>query len=176
MVDIAALDEFLKSVERSAFLTARLSLGNTEDAMDAVQESMIKLTQQYANRPNTEWAPLFYRILRNTVIDTQRRRLTQKRVFPMSADHAGEDGDATLDAVSGDPGLERLVNSEQMRERLEKAVMELPDRQREAFLLRNLDGLDVAETAKAMGCTTGSVKTHYFRALQSLRRKLSEHI
>lgn len=175
MVDIAALDEFLKSVERAAYLTARMSLPTSEDAMDAVQDSMLKLTQQYAHRPNSEWAPLFYRILRNTVIDAQRRQTTKKRLFPLAADHMGEDEDQRLDAPSPEPGLDRLIDSEQMRHRLEAAIVALPDRQREAFLLRTLDCLNVAQTAQAMGCTTGSVKTHYFRAIQALRKKLSEH-
>jgi RNA polymerase sigma-70 factor (ECF subfamily) len=173
MVDTAALDAFLKSVERAAYLTARYSLRNGEDAMDVVQDSMIKLCQQYSSRPNSEWGPLFFRILRNGIIDAQRRQATRLKLFPSHVS-LNDDGEYVVpEAITPEPSLDRLVDSEQVRSQLESAILELPDRQREAFLLRTLDGLNVARTAETMGCTVGSVKTHYFRAIQSLRRKLS---
>jgi len=174
MAETLTLAAFLESVERNAYLTARLSLQNSEDALDAVQDAMLKLSQQYANRPSSEWAPLFYRILRNGIIDVQRRNQTRKQW--MAPTGAPAEDEPTMDAESSAPGIERLIDSDAARAKLDEAIMQLPDRQREAFLLRSLDGLDVAETARVMGCTTGSVKTHYFRALQSLRKKLSEYM
>jgi RNA polymerase sigma-70 factor, ECF subfamily len=180
VVGVVFMDEnmtlaaFLESVERNAYLTARLSLQNSEDALDAVQDAMLKLSQQYANRPSAEWAPLFYRILRNRIIDVQRRNQTRKQW--MAPTGASAEDEPAYEAVSTEPDVERLIDSDAARARMDEAIMQLPDRQREAFLLRSLDGLDVAETARVMGCTVGSVKTHYFRALQSLRKKLSEYM
>ncbi len=129
------------------------------------------------NRPEEEWKPLFYRILENRIRDMQRRRTVRGRVMswlPFRRDEDDEDADPIAQAPSTDlPPVARLELDEAMTA-LDGALEELPDRQRQAFLLRNLEGLDVAQTAQAMGCSEGSVKTHYFRALQALRLKLGE--
>jgi len=172
------LEAFLKDVERRAFRIAEIALRNTEDALDVVQESMIQLARAYGSRPAAEWKPLFYRILQNRIHDWQRRRRTRSRVFAWWTGGIAEDDDAP-DAVDStattDPGPdERLEHSEAMGA-LEAALRALPARQQQAFVLRTIEGLDVAATAAAMGCSEGSVKTHYFRALQTLRGRLGEH-
>ncbi len=171
-----ALDRFLAEVERAAFRRAQLALRHEHDALDAVQDAMLQLARRYANRDAKEWRPLFYRILENRIRDLQRRRTVRGRVMawlPWSAD----DEDATdpiAEAPDSGPGPSALVESGQLREALELAVQRLPARQQQAFLLRQMQGLDVADTAAAMGCSEGSVKTHYFRALEALRLQLGE--
>jgi len=172
-----ALEAFLTDVERRAFRIAQLALSHEADALDVVQDAMLQLSTRYATRPAEEWKPLFYRILQNRIRDVQRRRSVRNRVMAMMPWRQEED-DADLDpiatAVDEGPTPPTQLEGDEIMQALEQALKELPGRQREAFLLRNFEGLDVAETAAAMKCSQGSVKTHYFRALQSLRAKLGE--
>jgi RNA polymerase sigma-70 factor (ECF subfamily) len=173
------LDRFLAGVERRAFRIAQMALRNPDDALDVVQGAMLRLARSYGQRPSGEWKPLFYRILYNAIRDAQRRRTVRSRVFGFlpglrrddDADEAGDPYEHVPDP-GPEPG-ERLMAAEAMR-KLEEAVGQLPARQQQAFTLRCLEGLDVAATATAMGCSEGSVKTHYFRALQFLRQQLGE--
>jgi RNA polymerase sigma-70 factor (ECF subfamily) len=172
-----ALNQFLASVELRAFKIAQAGLRHEDDALDAVQDAMLQLARAYADRPAPEWKPLFYRILENRIRDMQRRRTVRGRVIAWLP-HRGEDEDDEPDPIAQAPSLEpqplkRLELDEAMGA-LEKALGELPRRQQQAFLLRTLEGMDVAETAAAMGCSQGSVKTHYFRAVQALRAQLGE--
>ena len=174
---LAALNRFLAGVERRAFRMARIALRHEEDALDAVQDAMLKLAQRYSRRDPAEWPALFYRILQNRVRDMQRRRMVRGRVMallPWRRDSEDMPPDPVAEAPDPAPGPAAEVEGAALRNALEAAVHELPVRQREAFLLRSVEGLDVAETAAAMGCSDGSVKTHYFRALQALRGKLGD--
>ena len=177
--DARALDQFLASIERKAFKIAQLALRNEDDALDAVQDAMLSLVRSYGGKPSEEWKPLFYRILDNRVRDMQRRRTVRGRVMSwMPFQSNDEDSDEVFDPIAAAPSLApAVVEKLQMDEAigvLEEKIAALPDRQRQCFLLRNFEGLDVAETAAAMGCSEGSVKTHYFRALQTLRAELGE--
>jgi RNA polymerase sigma-70 factor, ECF subfamily len=169
------LEAFLRGVAPRAFRIARLGLREDQDALDAVQEAMIKLARRYGGRPAAEWTPLFYAILRNCVHDLQRSHRSRhtlvswlKRFVPHGEAEGPELG---MDAP---PDPAEQVQSMQELTRLEHAVARLPARQREAFLLRNVENLDVRETANAMGCTEGSVKTHYSRAVRALREQLGD--
>jgi len=170
------LDQFLAGVEKRAFRIARIALRNDDDALDAVQDAMLKLARNYGQRPGSEWAPLFYRILQNRVRDGQRRRQVRNRIFAWLPAFAAEPepADPIESARSGAAStIETLMASEAMQ-LLEQCIALLPARQQEAFMLRNFEGLDVAQTASAMGCSEGSVKTHYSRAVHTLREKLGE--
>jgi RNA polymerase sigma-70 factor (ECF subfamily) len=173
------LEQFLKDVERRAFRIAQIALRNTDDALDVVQEAMIQLARSYGTRPSEEWKPLFHRILQNRIHDWQRRRRTRSRVIAWwtggTRDEEDDAPDPIENAAAHDPTPAARLENDQAMAALDAAIARLPVRQRQAFLLRNLEGLDVAAAAAAMGCTEGSVKTHYFRALQSLRAQLSEH-
>jgi RNA polymerase sigma-70 factor (ECF subfamily) len=176
MTNSRALDQFLAGVEKRAFKIAQLGLRNDDDALDAVQDSMMKLVQSYGSRSVEEWRPLFYRILSNRIRDLQRRRTVRGRVMawlPARSDDEDE-FDPIAAAPSHDAGPELRLQLDEAIGVLETAVSALPPRQQQAFLLRNFEGLDVADTAHAMGCSEGSVKTHYFRALEALRAKLGE--
>ena len=171
-----ALETFLAGVERKGFRIAQIAWRHEADALDAVQDAMMQLAHRYASRPPQEWKPLFYRILENRIRDMQRRRIVRQRVMTWIPWH-GEDeegGDALEQAADNAPQPAVQVESDEMMRALEQALSQLPGRQRQAFLLRNFEGLDVQETALAMKCSQGSVKTHYFRALQALRAKLGD--
>jgi RNA polymerase sigma-70 factor, ECF subfamily len=171
----AALNQFLASVELKAFKIAQASLRNEDDALDAVQDAMLQLARAYSDRTAEEWRPLFYRILENRIRDMQRRRTVRGRVMawlPFRRDEDEEEVDPIAEAPSPDPTPVARLEVDEAMQALETALQGLPQRQRQAFLLRNLEGLDVAQTAVAMGCSEGSVKTHYFRAVQALRTRL----
>ena len=168
-------------MEKRAFRIAQVALRSIEDAQDAVQEAMLQLAKRYADRPAEEWRPLFYKILQSRIRDTQRRRMVRNRVlsfFGGQKDDGEEDAMpdpivAAVDPRGRDPS-EQVAQTEAMIA-LEVALSRLPGRQREAFMLRILEGLDVEQTARAMGCSEGSVKTHLSRAMHSLRESLGEH-
>ena len=172
------LEKFLAEVERRAFRIAQIALRDADDALDAVQDAMLKLTRSYASRPSAEWRPLFYRILENGIRDLQRRRTVRKRIMtwlPGPKQDPESEAQDPLENVA-DSGLaipETLMQAQAMQ-RLEESLRALPARQREAFMLRNFEGMDVAETARAMACSEGSVKTHYSRAVHALREQLGE--
>ena len=174
-----ALDRFLADVERRALRIAEISVRDRDDALDIVQDAMIQLARRYAGRPAEEWKALFYRILRNRIYDWQRRRKVRGRVIAWwtggIADEDDESPDPIESAAATDPGPDARLESAEAMQRLEAAIGRLPARQAEAFMLRSFEGLDVAETARAMGCSEGSVKTHHFRATQALRAELGEH-
>lgn len=174
-----ALSQFLAGVEARAFRIAQVALRHEDDALDAVQDAMLQLARAYADRPADEWRPLFYRILENRIRDLQRRRTVRSRVIawlPLRSEAEADPPDPIAEAASNDPQPARRLEIDEAVTALQKAIAGLPRRQQQAFLLRTLEGLDVAQTAMAMGCSEGSVKTHYFRALQTLRAQLGEHL
>jgi len=172
------LNRFFTDVERRALRIAEIAVRDREEALDLVQDAMIKLARRYSDRPEGEWTPLFYRILQNGVRDWHRRQGVRRRVMVWFGRGRDEDGDADIVQSAPDPAEltpdRELENAEAMAD-LETAIRGLPDRQREAFMLRTFEGMDVAQTATAMGISGGSVKTHYSRAVHSLREQLGEH-
>ena len=172
------LNRFLAEVERRALRIAEISIRDRDEAMDLVQEAMIKLVRKYADRPDAEWTPLFYRILQNGVRDWHRRQAVRNRVMVWFGRSTRDDYDVDPVAQAPDPAgrtPDESLESQEAMATLEVAVAALPRRQREAFMLRTFEGLDVAGTAVAMGCSEGSVKTHYSRAVHTLRETLGEH-
>jgi RNA polymerase sigma-70 factor (ECF subfamily) len=169
----ATLDAFLAGVERRAFARARRATGDRDEALDLVQDAMIQLARHYAARPADEWPALFQRILTNRIRDWQRHQSLRRRLFfwrTPATDNPGEPDDL-LDRIpdrNQPDGAGELLRNEVL-ERLVATVAALPSRQREAFELRIWEGLDVAATAMAMGCSEGSVKTHLSRAMTVLR-------
>lgn len=171
------LNQFLAEVERRALRIAEIAVRDRDDALDLVQNAMIKLVNNYASRPEPEWPPLFYRILQNGIRDWHRREKVKSRVMVWFG-KSKVDAEYDVVAAAPDPAgrsPEQELQTGQAMQRLEDAVHSLPARQREAFMLRTFEGLDVAGTAIAMGCSDGSVKTHYSRAVHSLREQLGDH-
>lgn len=171
-----ALEQFLAGVERRALRIAAIALRDRAEAEDAVQDAMMRLVRRYAGRPETEWRPLFYRILQNRITDLQRRRRIRNAVHAIWSGGADdEEAGNPVEEVADTRGRpEEALEGEELLARVEAVLATLSRRQREAFLLRNFEGLDVAEAARAMGCSEGSVKTHYFRAMQALQGALGE--
>jgi RNA polymerase sigma-70 factor (ECF subfamily) len=172
-----ALERFLAGVERRAYRIARIAVRNDDDALDLVQDAMIRLARSYDARPAEEWKPLFYRILNNGIRDFMRRRRVRSRVmawWPGGGPGGADDFDPIAAAPDPAGGPRELLEGAEALETIEAGLTALPERQREAFMLRALEGLDVADTAIAMGCSEGSVKTHYFRAVQALKNRLGE--
>ena len=174
------LSNFLAEVERRAFKQAVFAVRGDDAALDIVQDSMMRLAEKYADRPPEELPLLFQRILQNAIRDHFRR--TKVRSFWTtlfsSFTPQGDDGDSsdfdpleTLEAAPGSKQAESAedeVNRSRTMALIEKEIEKLPARQREAFLLRYWEELDVAETADVMGCSEGSVKTHCSRATHAL--------
>jgi RNA polymerase sigma-70 factor (ECF subfamily) len=172
----AELDGFLRQVEASAFRIALVSLRDRDEALDVVQDAMLRLATSYAHRPADEWRPLFYRILQNRIRDWGRRRKVSRRVLSFFGGQDGEENDpiVAMPGPAGDDPAHAVADQDAMAA-LERALRELSEKQREAFVLRTFECLDVAETAVAMGVSDGSVKTHYSRAVSRLRELLGEH-
>jgi RNA polymerase sigma-70 factor, ECF subfamily len=175
------LSEFLKSVEKRAFKRSIYHVRKEEAALDIVQDSMMKLCEHYGHKPIEELPMLFQRILSNCTLDWFRRQKTQNALFTNLGDFAdaSDDGDFDLlEAVHTSNNSEQNESTETQTERaqtlraIEVEIQQLPARQREAFLMRYWEEMDVAETAAAMGCSQGSVKTHCSRAVGALAKAL----
>jgi RNA polymerase sigma-70 factor (ECF subfamily) len=171
----------LKSVERRAFKRALYHIRNDESALDIVQDSMMKLAEHYGHKPLDELPMLFQRILSNCMLDWFRRQKTRNALFSPFSDFqsdANEDGFDILETLSDDlQGAEfdhpqTHIERHQTLKVIEEELIVLPERQREAFLLRYWEDMNVAETATAMGCSEGSVKTHCSRAVIALSKAL----
>jgi len=163
------LEAFLDGISARAFRFAEAGLRHREDALDAVQDAMIRMLG-YRQRPADEWTPLFWTILRSRIIDAQRRR-TLRLGWMTSAD---ERQDAGVEWAGDEPDPSRAHDGREAWGELVEALRDLPRRQREAFGLRILEELDVATTARVMGCSEGSVKTHLSRARDALQKRLED--
>lgn len=167
-VEWASLEHFLAGLGTRAFRFAELGLRQRDDALDAVQDAMMKMLA-YRDRPAAEWTPLFWRILRSRIVDLQRRRTFRLRWLKPAPQH--DDG-SEIDWADDAPDPSRSHDGREAYSKLADALGALPRRQREAFTLRILEELDVATTARAMGCSEGSVKTHLSRAREALQGQL----
>ncbi len=171
-----ALDRFLAGVERRAFIIARFATRDTDEALDVVQEAMFGMIRHYAGRPEEEWGALFHTVLQSRIRDWRRRTGVRRRwrVWLARDEATGEDPLHNLpDPGSPDPARE--ASNHRALSALARALERLSTRQQQVFLLRAWEGLDVAQTAGAMGCSEGSVKTHYSRAVHALRESLGDH-
>ena len=175
------LSDFLASIEKRAFKQAVYAVRRDETALDIVQDAMIKLAEKYGDRPASELPMLFQRILQNTISDFFRRekvRNTWVSLFSSMSANSDDDDFDLLDVYQGDEGNEVVESSADKLERaqvltiIEEEIEKLPARQREAFLMRYWNDMDVAETAEAMNCSEGSVKTHCSRATHALAKAL----
>ncbi|MGH8119473.1 MAG: RNA polymerase sigma factor [Gammaproteobacteria bacterium] len=173
------LTAFLAGIEKRAFRLTEIAVGNREDALDILQDAMCRLVERYGNRNAGEWGPLFRTILHHRIQDWRRRETVRKR-FRVWLPRPGNDEEGDPDPVreladERQAGPEMDLRNRRILDALDPAIRKLPRRQQQAFLLRVFEDLDVAATAQVMRCTEGSVKTHFSRALQSLRRELEEH-
>jgi len=174
------MDRFLASVEKQAYQMAVIAVGNSEEALDLVQDAMLGLARHYSARAEEEWRPLFFRILQSRIRDWHRRDRVRKRwrgwLDRWRGEKEGEDSDPFHEVAAPDSwNPARKVEDNAALTALVEALGKLPLRQQQTFLLRAWQGLSIEETATAMQCTAGSVKTHYSRALHTLREMLEGH-
>ncbi len=179
-----ALDQFLASVERRAYRMAMVATRSHEDALDIVQDAMLRLAKRYADRDTEQWGPLFHRITQSVIRDWYRRTAVRNR-FRHFLGQGGHGGQGQESMVGEDPIEARFATTEpepcaqlqqeQAIKQLDAALHRLPLRQQQVFMLRQWEGLSVRDTAQAMGCGEGSVKTHFSRALKTLREQLENH-
>ena len=171
------MQNFLVQVESKAYRMAEIATQNQADALDIVQDAMIKLVEKYSDKPAEEWKPLFYTILQSRIMDYfRRKKVMSKLFFWKQLDKAGEEYDEPHHQASDFITPERLVSGERNIKQVNLALKKLPLRQQQCFLLRSWEGLSVKETAQAMGCSEGSVKTHYSRARDALKNALTEEM
>jgi RNA polymerase sigma-70 factor, ECF subfamily len=180
MASAEELAGFLRDVERRAYKQTVYAVRDDHAALDIVQDAMLKLTDKYADKPVAEYPMLFQRILQNTMRDYWRRQkvrnLWTSLFSSFSRDEDGEDRDPleTLDVEDASSNPANQLEQSQTMRVIEKAIEKLPARQREAFVLRYWEEMDVAETAEVMGCSQGSVKTHCSRAVHTLAQILEK--
>ena len=172
--------DFLASAERRAYKHAFFDLRDEDNALDVVQDAMLKLAEDYSDRPAQELPLLFTRILQNSIHDFFRRQKVRSTWITLLSAFGGnqesdEDPLETLEAAEGTEAAESAADRAERAQIvaiIEQEVAKLPARQRQAFLLRYWEDMDVAETAAAMGCSEGSVKTHCSRATHALAQAL----
>jgi len=174
------LSDFLKSVEKRSFKRTVYHVQDDDAALDIVQDSMMKLAEHYGDKPAAELPPLFQRILSTTTLDWFRRQKTRRALFTNLSDLEPDDAQSDtdlLETLAGSDWLqtesaESTASRAEILRQIEEQLAQLPHRQREAFLLRYWEEMDVAETAAVMGCAQGSVKTHCSRAIRALAKTL----
>ena len=171
------MQTFLAEIEGRAFSIAQYATGNRDDALDIVQDTMMKLVQNYSDHEKSSWKPLFYSILQSRILDWHRRQSVRNRFRSWLHWDEEEETENPLeqvaDALQAAPDI--ALQDAQFGADLNKALSALPLRQQQVFLLRVWEGLDIAETAAAMQCSESSVKTHYARALEKLRGQLERY-
>jgi RNA polymerase sigma-70 factor, ECF subfamily len=181
MATTKELSDFLETVERRAFKQTAYAVRDDHAALDIVQDAMMKLAEKYGDKPVEELPMLFQRILQNTMRDFWRRQkvrnLWTTLLSSFSGNEDNEDYDPleTIDVEDDSDEPSAQLERSQTIKLIEKALEKLPARQREAFVLRYWEEMDVAETAKVMGCSDGSVKTHCSRAVHTLAIELKKH-
>ncbi len=174
------LSDFLANVERRAFKQAQFAVRDEETALDIVQDAMLRLAESYGAKPVAELPMLFQRILQNAIRDYYRRaKVRSMWTSLLSSFRPDDDDDADpLESLATNPEDNRFATPHDHLLRaqtlgiIEKEIENLPPRQREAFVLRYWEEMDIAETAAVMGCTNGSVKTHCSRATHTLAKAL----
>lgn len=179
-----ALEDFLAGVEQRAYRMAHYALWDHDQALDVVQDSMLKLVEKYADRSPAEWPALFFTIVNHRINDARRwRRVRQgaqrflalfQRQQDASDDSPGESEAAESEQVAAGPSPEQALSARRQRAAIDAAVAKLPEKQRQVFLMREWQELSIKETAEILGCTEGTVKQHHYRALQALRHTLAE--
>lgn len=170
------MESFLKSIERPAYRMALLASRNREEALDLVQDAFCRFVDTYGHKPREEWKALFFAILHNAIRDWGRRQAVRRCLHWFGIGTA-RDPTTILETLEDThlPNPEHMAQVNQASAALQRALARLPLRQRQAFLLRGWQELSVADTAGIMGCSEGSVKTHYSRAVQTLREQLGDH-
>lgn len=172
------MDDFLADVEQRAYRIAVIALSDHDEALDVVQDTMIRLVQKYQDRPSDEWRTLFFTILHNRITDSHRKNTLRSRLFGWFERSTNKEAENDpLERVSHYVGLQpeqQLAHSGALTQ-VDTVLQALSLRQQQAFWMRMVEGLDTKTTAEVMGCSAGSVKTHLSRAMAVLKEELEDH-
>ena len=173
------MDAFLASMEKRAYRIAYIGLHDRDEALDVVQDTMMRMFVKYSDKPKADWRPLFYKVLSNRITDTHRSNTVRKKLQSWFKRDSSDD-DSPVDAMDLMPSRvgeqpQNQMQSDKSMSVLERSINSLPMRQQQAFLFRHWEGLSTQETATAMGCSTGSVKAHLSRAMSTLKTSLQPH-
>ena len=167
------MEAFLIAIEKKAYHMAAFATGSHADALDLLQDSMIKLVTHYQHKPANEWQPLFYKILQNRIRDWHRHQKVKNLLFFWKSNDQEDWLPSDTFELSEDTPEKNMVKTQQQNLALQH-LKQLSVKQQQCFLLRSWQGLSVAETADIMDCSQGSVKTHYFRAVTKLRTMMGD--
>lgn len=174
------LDQFLQSIEGRAFAMANMALHNEADALDVVQDTMIKLATKYADlNDEQQWRALFFKMLENRIKDFYRKQNRWHKIFEFAGKFQKDDEESVDEDTNGRQGIdeegpEQILQFTQSSEEIIALIETLPLKQQQCFLLRSWEGFSVKETAEAMEIGEGSVKTHYHRAVQKIKEALDQ--
>jgi RNA polymerase sigma-70 factor (ECF subfamily) len=161
------LNRFFIEHEKKAYTLAFMSLKNQDDALDVLQDVMIKFVEKYKHKQYQVWAPLFYRMVQNRITDFHRKKTQKNKYFSFFSNedenHIENIADENL------PTIISMIDSHMKINNLQNALETLSTRQLQAFMCRIWEGLSVSQTAQSMKCSQGSVKTHLFRAVKQLK-------
>lgn len=172
------IQAFLQSIEKRAYKMAYMATRKEEDALDLLQNAMMKLVEKYSDKPESELKPLFYAILQNQIKNWYRQQAQiSKWFFWQKSDYDADDYEQEL-MPQGTEEItpEQLLQTGQEQQQLLDVLEQLPVKQQQCFLLRSWEGLSVKETAKVMNCSEGTVKTHMSRASQKLQQAMAEEV
>ena len=168
------LNEFFSNEEQKAFRVARFSTDNDDDALDIIQDAMLKFVSNYADKVQSNWKPLFYKIVYSKLTDYHRKKNFRSGIMRLFGTKPEEGYDEIDTIASPDAVPDDMIHFDDSFERLQKALEVLPMRQQQTVLLRSWHGFDTQETADIMRLSTGSIKTHYSRGLAKLRELLGD--
>ncbi len=160
------LDEFLRTHQKQAYTIALISVRQESDAMDVIQESMMAFVNTYKHKPQNNWKPLFYRILQNKINDHHRKQKSWLRHFFANKDS----DDMAAQQASQQPSPLSVINTQELGNQMISIIKQLPDKQQQVIMYRHWQQMTVKETAKIMQISSGSVKTHLFRATQKIKQ------
>ena len=170
--DMAAFDEIVLRYQGRVYAVAYRVLGNREDALDACHEVFLKVHRKIQSwKPTGGFLPWMLRMTTNHSID----QLRKKRRYPEQS--LEEAFVPTSEGAAVEPTsqqTDKAVYAREIDERIRAALPVLSPSQRDVFMLRHYEGLQLAEIATSMGCTVGSVKVHLFRALKKLQVELRD--
>lgn len=177
-MSVILIEQFLQQIERKAFKMAWMATKSEADALDLVQNAMMKLVECYADKEATDWKPLFYKILQNQIKNWYRRENISLKIFFWQKTEYDDEGDSPRDEFEDLSAStpEQKLEGEQLSLALLTELEQLPIKQQQCFLLRSWEGLSVKETANIMQCSEGTVKTHMSRASQKLWAHLKQEV
>jgi RNA polymerase sigma-70 factor (ECF subfamily) len=173
--DVGAFEELVKRYDRKLFRIAQHLMHNREDAQDVVQESFLKAFLHLDQfREDSKFSTWLTRITLNQSLMKLRKQRPAREVS-IDRDFQSEPDNFPTDVADWAPNPEELYRAAELREILRKTLQELGEGLRVVFVLRDIEGLSLGQTAEALGLSLTAVKARSFRARLQLRERLSKY-